>query len=948
MNEAGTNRIMPDKCPQCGASLPAGALAGLCPACLLQQGAAADTVTGPDGKVSVPPSIEEVALHFPGLEIIELLGRGGMGAVYKARQKQLDRLVALKILPPRSGDDSAFAERFTREAKALARLNHPGIVTLYEFGKVDPQPSTTNPLSRQNEVTAGRPSYGLYYFLMEFVDGVNLRRLLAGGRIAPREALAIVPQICDALQYAHDQGIVHRDIKPDNILLDRRGRVKLADFGLAKLVESDAPLTPSLSASDAERLADRPVEGKPPVLTEAGKIMGTPRYMSPEQVQNPGAVDHRADIYALGVVFYQMLTGELPGKSLEPPSRKVEIDVRLDDVVLRALEKDPERRYQQVSEVKTSVETIVRTPEPAARAAAANQGQAPASKVKHPRETGEEGLLVEADKPRRQGLKVLGFAAAAVLALIGLGIGAVALHWFPNVKPQRGADAPMVLVKGTLTDIATDRPVVGARVMDIFLHRGPERAGQVAWTDNAGRFELRTWNEGDHSLDVSAAGYRAADWAYPVQPSGSNQVLTLAFRLQPTNWVSALTESWFPEVEPDGEPGLNPIRNEARDLKVQGKYEQALQRYLWYHSHAQEYSKSSPGFNLALVANDWIDLGRRYPKARQALLEIRDTNQNELLAGRGDQALFMEESSLNVYLGKEEATYRLFKSLEKEDPDLARQCYSLVQTLLMKRGEYDLCLQYVGDPQAAFDRHQHFWEMRKDSNRRMADLMKDSQRRMEESRRKMVAEHPEIRMPEPHRPPFPDQAKQTDDSFGDQVCQLIEILLGTKHKAEAAKIRDQAIPLLDAPRLKSAIEDAEKAVRKAAAAPKPPPVPIEIYQSARLSPGLTDTNAPVRSASAERRSPPSLDGTPAQSRPVRGSQSLAKPTPANPALDPETGLPLPAGPGSPVFKPAAIDPATGLPLSAGATGTQFRINPATGLLVPVGTNSLGVTRHPRP
>ena len=231
--------------------------------------------------------------------------------------------MALKILPPSIGDDPAFAERFAREAKALAKLNHPGIVTLYEFGKAD----------------------GLYFFLMEFVDGVNLRQLLQAGRISPREALAIVPQICDALQFAHDQGIVHRDIKPENILIDRRGRVKVADFGLVKLVAGrDAP--PG-RPGDSERTAEPAVPTD--ALTESGKVMGTPHYMAPEQKEHPDAVDHRADIYALGVVFYQMLTGELPGKKIEPPSNKVQIDVRLDEVVLRALEKKPERRYQQVS-----------------------------------------------------------------------------------------------------------------------------------------------------------------------------------------------------------------------------------------------------------------------------------------------------------------------------------------------------------------------------------------------------------------------------------------------------------------------------------------------------------------------------------------------------------------------------------------------------------------------
>jgi tRNA A-37 threonylcarbamoyl transferase component Bud32 len=279
---------------------------------------------GPDGtKVAPPkpeptPPLEEIARRFPQLEVLECLGRGGMGVVYKARQPRLNRFVALKILAREKEQDPRFAERFTREAQALARLNHPNIVTIYDFGEAD----------------------GLYYLLMEFADGLSLRQLLQTRKLAPEEALTIVPAICEALQYAHQQGIVHRDIKPENILLDKQGRVKIADFGIAKLLGG---------------------QGRVASLTGEQQVVGTPHYMAPEQVEKPGIVDHRADIYSLGVVFYEMLTGELPLGKFAPPSHMVKMDVRLDEVVLHALEKEPERRYQQASQVKTDVETIART-----------------------------------------------------------------------------------------------------------------------------------------------------------------------------------------------------------------------------------------------------------------------------------------------------------------------------------------------------------------------------------------------------------------------------------------------------------------------------------------------------------------------------------------------------------------------------------------------------------
>lgn len=328
-----SNESLP-KCPQCGAPLPENAPAGLCPNCLMALNLKTETVFTDDTPAAQPPlPPDQIAPHFPQLEILECLGRGGMGVVYKARQKSLNRLVALKLLAPERVGDAKFAERFAREAQALAALNHPNIVTIHDFGQ------------------AG----GFYYLLMEFVDGVNLRQLLRARKFTPEEALAIVPPLCDALQFAHDRGIVHRDIKPENLLLDKTGRVKVADFGIAKMLGGD---TGALSPSEVGERAG----AKGDELTQ-NTALGTPGYSAPEQKTDPQRVDSRADIYSLGVVFYEMLTGELPGKRIEPPSRKVQIDVRLDEVVLRALENKPELRYQQVSEVKTCVETIVATPD---------------------------------------------------------------------------------------------------------------------------------------------------------------------------------------------------------------------------------------------------------------------------------------------------------------------------------------------------------------------------------------------------------------------------------------------------------------------------------------------------------------------------------------------------------------------------------------------------------
>jgi serine/threonine protein kinase len=411
MNTSVNNR----RCPQCSAEIPSEAPQGLCPKCLLMGVASegdwsveagtsnSDVADAAGGQEPSPrdqaksgardnrpavPSIEVLAAAFPQLEILQLIGRGGMGFVYKARQLKLDRLVALKILPVHLATEPSFHERFEREARVLAKLQHPHIVSVYDFGEatVDRSPaverSLRRPESRQppesvsqaaNSPDAPIPSptgptspadstSSYFYLMLEFVDGVNLREAMRVGRFTPEQVLAIVPQVCEALQYAHSKGVLHRDIKPENILLDTDGRVKIADFGIAKVL--DPALDPSSSpfasshASESEMAVTR--------LTATGSVLGTPLYMAPEQLISPNSVDHRADIFSLGVVFYEMLTGELPMGRFAPPSEKSladqQIDRRIDEIVLRALAKERELRQQSAGELKTEVETVSSQP----------------------------------------------------------------------------------------------------------------------------------------------------------------------------------------------------------------------------------------------------------------------------------------------------------------------------------------------------------------------------------------------------------------------------------------------------------------------------------------------------------------------------------------------------------------------------------------------------------
>jgi hypothetical protein len=325
------------------------------------------------------PTPAELSDLFPDLEIRELIGTGGMGCVFRVHQTKLDRTVALKILPKELASDSMFAERFSREARAMARLNHPNVIRVYDYG-------------RANDVC---------YLMMEHMDGMNLRDLLDAGELSAAEAIRIFNQVCDGLAFAHREGVVHRDIKPENILFSRDGHVSLADFGLARLaLDSNCEVS----------------------LTQTRQAMGTLNYMAPEQWENPKDVDHRADIYALGILLYELLTGRVPRGSFPPASTFADVPHQVDDVIHKALQVSPDQRYSSVIEMREELKAAAEGRGVAAAAAGGgtftnlvNLGARFIRNVPTGREPG-----AKASQPERSPRTVVAFLIAVAIFILSL------------------------------------------------------------------------------------------------------------------------------------------------------------------------------------------------------------------------------------------------------------------------------------------------------------------------------------------------------------------------------------------------------------------------------------------------------------------------------------------------------------------------------------------------
>jgi len=256
------------------------------------------------------PTLEELDILMDGYKFESFIAQGGMGAVYLARQTSLDRQVAIKILPRELGDDAKFREGFQAEAKHMAKLNHPNLIGIYDFGDID----------------------GMLYIIMEFVKGKSLHSSAHGKAIIQETAAAIIRDICLGLNDAHEAGILHRDIKPANILLGKKATPKIGDFGLAR----------------------------PTGNTETGVIYGTPGYAAPEVVNAPDEVDVRTDIFAVGVMFYELLTGSMPEIDYEPVYELADVDKQFDKIVRKAIQPNPADRYESAEEMAAAISGVLK------------------------------------------------------------------------------------------------------------------------------------------------------------------------------------------------------------------------------------------------------------------------------------------------------------------------------------------------------------------------------------------------------------------------------------------------------------------------------------------------------------------------------------------------------------------------------------------------------------
>jgi len=542
--------------------------------------------------------------------VLEEIGHGGMGQVYRAWHRTMERAVALKVLPPKAIQSQEAVERFRREVKAAARLTHPNIVTAYD--------------AREHE--------GTHYLVMEYVDGADLAQLLADrGPLAIDEAVGYVIQAARGLEYAHRQGIVHRDVKPANLLLDQEGTVKILDMGLARIEQRADPYAATAPAGPAG----------PDALTQSGQVMGTYDYMAPEQAQDTHRVDHRADVYSLGCTLYRLLTGRKPYHADTPvkillahcqepiPSLcqvREDVSPQLDAVFQKMLAKDPAERQPSMGEVIAELERCIRPAPPVSHPPSALEQPATASSsssdsalktflrsvsktatATRPQQAGAAEETIHLQREERTGALAAkrppvhaSKQKTAVLAGVGVaGLVVIVVGVFAVLRPGPSPQKPGMVTRPDKTQTATPGQAESYLVL-----RWPEaeRAGATLEIDGrlsdlAGSAVQSTPNEvkiavsaGLHKVWIARRGFEPVEerfmavygetyTVYPVWQAAP----TLVGEIEPKpaaaepSGVAASPPSSVPEPEPKATEAL-PLDSEvAKRLEAEARYAEAIE-----------------------------------------------------------------------------------------------------------------------------------------------------------------------------------------------------------------------------------------------------------------------------------------------------------------------------------------------------------------------------------
>jgi len=430
-----------------------------------------------DNRLSLEDCLEK---HIGKYRLLKKIGKGGMGEVYLAQNEETGREVALKILPSELTRNTQYIERFRREATSVARLEHPHIIKVYEIDEQD----------------------GVYFFSMEYLGGLTLRSFIdRSGRIPVPDAVAIITDIAGALEFAHSRGIIHRDVKPDNIIADESGAFKVMDFGIARMEEGTQ-------------------------LTVTGSIMGTPDYMSPEQASGK-KVDLRADIYSLGIVFYEMVTGKLPfsgktaGEVLQLHIRQVpespktinpDIPGKLASVINKMIEKQPSDRYASFLHVTNAIgQAVPRTMRATAKAPARTIPLKPPRKEERPGPRVRERIVFQTPARVR--------AALALSIIANLALFGYLLFRPAGITGGANQIRPVFSIGGQMfapPAVSDGMVYIGAE--DGTLYACEPRSGEVEWSFSTGdkitaapvvdgnRLYVGSWDQFLYALDISDGG----------------------------------------------------------------------------------------------------------------------------------------------------------------------------------------------------------------------------------------------------------------------------------------------------------------------------------------------------------------------------------------------------------------------------------------------------------